>query len=55
MFQEAPCTGADKRELRCSHEELLLQKFPQYATDYVFFTDKKVLILYDMIWYDGLY
>jgi len=20
MFQEAPCTGADRRELRCSHE-----------------------------------
>jgi len=20
MFQEAPCTGADRRKLRCSHE-----------------------------------
>jgi len=24
------------------HAKLLLQKFPQYATDFVFFTDKKV-------------
>jgi len=29
MFQEAPCSGADIRELRCSHK-LLLQKFPQF-------------------------
>jgi len=35
MFQEVPCTGADRREL-------LHQKFPQYATDFVFFTDEKV-------------
>jgi len=44
MFQEAPCTGADSREPHCSHEArwLLLQKFPQSATDFVFFTDEKV-------------
>jgi len=40
MFQEVPCTEADRRELRCSHE--VLQKVPQYATDFVCFTDKKV-------------
>ena len=48
MFQEAPCTGADRRELRCSHmkrAKLLLQKFPQYATDFVFFTDKNVFLV----------
>jgi len=45
MFQEAQCTGANSRELRCSHMKrvkFLLQKFPQYANDFVFFTDKKV-------------
>jgi len=26
---------------RMKHDKLLLQKFPQYATDFVFFTDKK--------------
>jgi len=31
MFQEVLCTGADRRELRCSHEaKLLLQKFPHW-------------------------
>jgi len=42
MFQEAPCTEADRRELRMKRAKLLLQKFSQYATDFVFFTDKKV-------------
>jgi len=44
MFQEAPCAGADRCELRCSHEArwLLLQKFPQYATNFLFFTDEKL-------------
>jgi len=46
MFQEVLCTGADRRELRCSHEaKLLLQKFPQYTTDFVFFTDEKVFLV----------
>jgi len=34
---DANCTASMK------HAKLLLQKFPQYATDFVFFTDKKVL------------
>jgi len=45
MFQEAPCT----RELtdvnyaaRMKRAKLLRQTFPQYATDFVFFTDEKV-------------
>jgi len=44
MFHEVPCTRADRRELCCSHEapKLLLQNFPQSATDFVFFTDKKM-------------
>ena len=33
---DANCTAHMK------HAKLLLQKFPQYATDFVFFTDKKV-------------
>ena len=45
MFQEAPCTGADRRELRMKRAKLLLQKFRQYATDFVFFTDKKVFLV----------
>jgi len=28
--------------VRMKHAKLLLQKFPQYATDFVFFTDKKM-------------
>jgi len=27
------------------HAKLLLQKFPQYATDFVFFTDEKVFLV----------
>jgi len=27
---------------RTKHAKILLQKFPQYATDFVFFTDEKV-------------
>jgi len=42
MLQEAPCTGADRREVCMKRAKLLLQKFPQYATDFVFFMDKKV-------------
>ena len=30
---------------RMKRAELLLQKFPQYATDFVFFTDKKVFLV----------
>jgi len=44
MFQEAPCTEADRRELaaRMKRAKVLLQKFPQSATDFVFFTGEKV-------------
>jgi len=44
MFQEAPCTWLTDANCaaRMKRAKLLLQKFPQYATDFVFFTDKKV-------------
>ena len=42
MFQEALCTGADRCELRMKRAKLLLQKLPQYVTDFVFFTDKNM-------------
>ena len=44
MFQEAPCTEADRRELaaRMKRAKVLLQKFPQSVTDFVFFTNEKV-------------
>jgi len=38
MFQEVPCIGA----ARVKHAKLLLQKLPQYTTDFVFFTGEKV-------------
>jgi len=44
MFQEAPCTGADSAA-HMKRAKLLLQKFPQYATDFVFFTDNKVFLV----------
>ena len=43
MFQEAPCTEADDANCAACMKsaKLLLQNFPQSATDFVFFTDKK--------------
>jgi len=41
MFQEAPCIRADRRK-RMKRAKLLLQKFPQSATDFVFFTGEKM-------------
>ena len=44
MFQEAPCTGADRRNCASGlkRAKLLLQKFLQSAADFVFFADEKV-------------
>jgi len=42
MFQEVPCMRADRRAARMKCAKLLLQKFLQYATDFVICTDKKV-------------
>jgi len=42
---EAPCTG-ELTDTNCAartkQAKLLLQNFPQSATDFVFFTDKKM-------------
>jgi len=44
MFQEAPYT--EPRDANCTarmkRAKFLFQKFPQYATDFVFFTNEKV-------------
>jgi len=48
MLQEAPCSGADRRELCCWHEacyKLLLQKFPQCVRDFVFFAGERVFLV----------
>ena len=49
MFQEVPCTAQELTDANCTasmkRAKLLLQKFPQYATDFVVCTDKKVFLV----------